>query len=284
MELDKCHELYDLAKEKNLLIASAPCSILSESAQTMKKAIDEGKIGTVRIVYAEMDDGPIYQMNPESWKSASGHPWPIKDEYEVGCTLEHAGYCLNWLIGIFGEVETVHAFADCLIADKGLGDLSPADTPDYSVASLKFKNGVVARITCSIIAPHNHEIRVIGDKGVLLIDESWHYGSPVKYQKASLTAHKAERYAFIRNSKILSYIFGLGFKKLKFVKKPNSKMKYKKDYMDYARGLNDMVNAIEKKSQPTMDASFSLHVNEAALAIHYAARNNGYYEMTTKLS
>ena len=71
MELDKYHELYDLAKEKNLLIAGTPCSILSESARTMKKAIDEGKIGTVGIVYAEMDDGPIYQMNPESWKSAS---------------------------------------------------------------------------------------------------------------------------------------------------------------------------------------------------------------------
>ena len=83
----------------------------------------------------------------------------------MGCTLEHAGYCLNWLIGIFGEIDTVHV-VDCLIADKGIDDLSPADTPDFSVASLKFKNGVVARLTCSIIALHNHEIRVIGDEGV----------------------------------------------------------------------------------------------------------------------
>ena len=40
----------------------------------MKQAIKEGKIGKVRLVYAEMDDGPIYQMRPETWKSASGHP------------------------------------------------------------------------------------------------------------------------------------------------------------------------------------------------------------------
>ena len=141
-----------------------------------------------------------------------GHPLANKDEYEMSCTLEHAVIHLNWLIGIFGDWKTVHAFADCLITGEGLGDLSPADTPDYSVASLKFKNGVVARITCSIIAPHNHEIRVIGDKGVLLMNESWHCSSPVKYQRATLTAHKkAERYTFIRNSKILSYIFGFGF-------------------------------------------------------------------------
>jgi hypothetical protein len=119
---------------------------------------------------------------------------------------------------------------------------------------------------------------------VLLIDESWHYGSAVKWQKASLTAHKAERYAFIRNSKILSYIFGLSFKKLKFIKKPNSKMKYKKDYMDYARGVSELVNAIESNSLPTLGANFSLHVNEAALAIHYASTHNGHYVMTTKLS
>ena len=87
MELDKCKELYDLAKEKNLLIASAPCSILGESAQTMKKAIDDGKIGTVRLVYAEMDDGPIYDMQPETWKSASGHPWPIKDSMKLDVHL-----------------------------------------------------------------------------------------------------------------------------------------------------------------------------------------------------
>ena len=150
---------------------------------------------------------------------------------------------------MFGQVETVHAFADCLIEDKGVSPLSPPDTPDYSVANLKFKNGVVARITCSIIAPHNHEMRIIGDKGVLMVDESWHYGSPVKYQKASLRAHKAERYAFIRNSRILSFLLGLSFVKLPFISKPDSKMKYKKDYMDYARGVVDLKEAIEGKKK-----------------------------------
>ena len=82
MDLEKCEALYRLAKEKKVYISSAPCSFLGESAQTMKKAIEDGKIGKVRLVYAEMDDGPIYQMQPETWKSASGLPWPIKDEYE----------------------------------------------------------------------------------------------------------------------------------------------------------------------------------------------------------
>ena len=284
MELEQCQELYDLAKAKGLLIASAPCSILGESAQTMWQAIEDAKIGDVRLVYAEMDDGPIYHMSPETWTSQSGLPWPVKDEYEIGCTLEHIGYCLNWLIGMFGGVESVHAFSECVMKDKGVDNLDPADTPDFSVATLKFHSGVVARITCSIVAPHNHEMSIIGDKGVLKVDESWHYSSPVLLQKASLTAHKAERYAWIRKSKILSWIFGLSFKKLPFKGTPNQKMKYKKDYMDYARGVNELKDAIRGSKNQILTPEFCLHVNEVALAVHYSYKSPGTYQMTTKYS
>ena len=71
--------------------------------------------------------------------------------------------------------------------------------------------------------------------------------------------------------------------KLPFISKPDSKMKHKKDYMDYARGVVDLKEAIEGKKKPVISADFSLHVNEAALAIHYAQRNNGFYKMQTKL-
>ena len=46
-------------------------------------------------------------MAPEAWRSDSGNPWPVKDEYEVGCTLEHAGYYVTWFVAFFGPARTV---------------------------------------------------------------------------------------------------------------------------------------------------------------------------------
>ena len=52
-------ELVDLARQKNVYLACAPCSMLSETAQTVWQALREGVIGRVRLVYANFDDGMI---------------------------------------------------------------------------------------------------------------------------------------------------------------------------------------------------------------------------------
>ena len=91
--------------------------------------------------------------NRTGWKSASGIPWPSKDEFEVGCTLEHAGYYVTWLAALFGPATSVTAFASAQIPDKGVSDLAPPDAADFSVGCIQFASGVAARLTCSIIAP-----------------------------------------------------------------------------------------------------------------------------------
>eukprot|EP00581_Thalassiosira_minuscula_P021723 CAMPEP_0184435714 /NCGR_PEP_ID=MMETSP0738-20130409/505991_1 /TAXON_ID=385413 /ORGANISM="Thalassiosira miniscula, Strain CCMP1093" /LENGTH=213 /DNA_ID=CAMNT_0026802225 /DNA_START=36 /DNA_END=674 /DNA_ORIENTATION=+ len=101
--------LHELAAQKGLLLSSAPCSVLGEAAQTLAKAIREEVAGPVRLIYAELDDGFIPQAPYADWKSESGAPWPAEDEFAVGCTLEHAGYYLTWLIGMFGTVRRVVA-------------------------------------------------------------------------------------------------------------------------------------------------------------------------------
>src|SRR6476620_8917071 len=86
--------LVELAEQNGLLICSAPCNVLGEAAQTMWKVLRTKSIGSVRVVYAELDDGPIHRMPYNQWISETGASWPYKDEFEVGCTLEHAGYYL----------------------------------------------------------------------------------------------------------------------------------------------------------------------------------------------
>src|SRR5262249_49461000 len=111
MDLDQARELVAIARAKRLHVTSAPCSVLGESAQTLWKSLRHGAIGKPRLVLAELEDGPVHLMRPQTWASDSGAPWPYKDEFEVGCTLEHAGYYITWFVAFFGPARSVTSFS-----------------------------------------------------------------------------------------------------------------------------------------------------------------------------
>jgi predicted dehydrogenase len=270
MTMSKAKVLVDLAARKGLQLSSAPCNHLSESAQTLWKALREKAVGNVRLVYAEMDDGLVHKMPYEQWLSSQGIPWPFKDEFEVGCTLEHAGYYLTWLTLFFGPAKTVTAFSACLIPNEDKCPdvaLSPPDAPDFSVACIHFSSGVVARLTCSIVAPHDHSLRIIGDDGVLGIEDCWYYGSPV-YIRRML---KIRRKVFMNPIK----------QRYSLVRKP-PRFNYKgAQQMDFCRGVAEMADAILEDRSSRIAADFSLHNNELAIAIHSSLKTGTPYYLTT---
>jgi predicted dehydrogenase len=270
MDFDDAESLVQLAEAKGLQVVSAPCSLLSETAQTIWKALRTSQIGTVRLVYAEMDDGLVHRMPYKKWVSESGHVWPYKDEFEVGCTLEHAGYYVTWLAAFFGPAESVTAFSSCLIGDKQTDvTLEPADTVDFSVACIKFANGVVARLTCGIVAPHDHELKIIGDKGVMSIEDCWFYEAPVQIRRMISIRRKtmmspiAERVPLLKNP-------DKGSSKTRGAQK-----------MDFARGVAELANSIREKRDCRISSRFSLHVNEIVLAIQNAMDDSCTHKMKT---
>ena len=302
--LPEANELVALAEERGLMLSSAPCSVLSETAQTLWKAVRDGAVGKVRLVYAELDDNPIYLMRPEGWTNERGTPWPYLGEYEVGCTLEHAGYYLTWLAAIFGPARSVTAFSSCLVPDKTSLPLDPADTPDFSVACITFDSGVVARLTCSIVAPYDHRIRIIGDEGVLSVDECWQYGAPVHLEQFSQLALNARKSRTVRSSTLLQSVFGIGGSKQGLVRKPLSQISRRIEEvrsgertplraalktvskrelvsMDFFRGVADMAAAIDEGRGPLLSSDFVLHVNELTLAIQGAGADGAPYQLTT---
>src|SRR5690606_32006237 len=109
-------------------------------------------------------------------------------------TWEHVGYHLTWMCAILGPVRSVTAFSKAILPDKTDRPLDPAHTPDFSVAVLDFVSGVVGRVTCSIAAPYDHRMRIIGNEGMLHADTYRHYECPVylePFTKLSLNARKA---------------------------------------------------------------------------------------------
>ena len=265
MAMAQATELHALATEKGLMLASAPCSVLGQAAQTLAHAVRTGVAGTPRLIYAELDDGFIAQAPVAKWISESGAPWPYVDEFRVGCTLEHAGYYLSWLIGMFGTVRTVVAASAQVSPDK-LGVTGAA--PDFSVATLFFDAGPVARLTCSIIAPHDHRIRVVGDNGVLAVGKAWDNAAPVTYRRRLTLRRKLLESPWARRIRLPGPTHPMGGR-------------WGAASMNFALGPVEMLAAIAENRPCRLSADFALHLNEVTLAIQNAGETAGAQVMQT---
>jgi predicted dehydrogenase len=265
MDLEEAEKLVELAEQKGLNLSSAPCSLLGETAQTIWKALREKTIGKVYAVYSEMDDGLLHKMPYQAWTSQSGIPWPYKDEFEVGCTMEHAGYYLSWFPAFFGRAESVTGFSSTLIEDKKTDIPLDHNPPDFSVACIKFASGVVVRFTCSIVAPHDHSLRIFGDRGILSTPDSWFYNAPVHIRRRL----KIRRKMFVSPIKQKYPLMGT-----------KTKFNYRAAFqMDFARGIAEVADAIREDRPCRLSARYSLHVNELVLAIHHATETNSTYQV-----
>lgn len=275
-DLDQARELVQLAKQNGLQISSAPCNLLGESAQTMWKALRQNIVGQVRLVYAELDDGLIHKLGYQDWLNEFGRPWPYKDEFEVGCTLEHAGYYISWLVAFFGSAVRLTTFPSVLIPDKG----TPVDrlTPDFSVACLEFESGVVARLTCSIVAPHAHQLRIFGDDGTLETEDCWYYDSPVHFEPFSTLSIRKRKIPFLARFK------NAHSRRIPLVRNPSLQHSYRTGghRMDFARGVAEMADAVSQGRDCRLSADFSLHVNEIVLKIQNPIGDNAAQTIHTR--
>ncbi len=274
MDMGQATALHCLAAAKGLHLASAPCSVLGQAAQTLGYAVRHGVAGIPRLIYAELDDGFIAQAPVRRWFSESGAPWPYVDEFRVGCTLEHAGYYLSWLIAMFGTVRTVVAASAAVIPDK-LGVTNAA--PDLSVATLFFENGPVTRLTCSIVAPHNHKIRIVGDTGVLELDKAWDNAAAVKYRPRLTLRRRLIEHPIARKVRLPGARFGTGAGQTHPMVG-----RWGAASMNFALGPVEMLAAIAENRPCRLSADFALHLNEVTLAIQTAGEHTGAQQMHTR--
>lgn len=280
-------ELFALAAERGLQLSAAPCNILSDTIITMRRALEDGVVGVPRLVYAEFDDNPIYLMKPEGWRSRSGAPWPWRDEYEHGCTVEHAGYYLTWLIALFGPVARITAFSKVTAPDKA-GDvaLTQPDAADFSVACLDFANGVTARLTMSITAPYDQRFRVIGNRGELWTDTYRLFQNRVRLERFTPLSLNARKVRAVRESGLLRRLVGVGGRRVPLINRPaepgasrsprgvkawlRRQIASQQDDQDKCLGPAMMAKAIETGGPPPLPPDFIMHVNELTMAMHRA--------------
>lgn len=279
MDSRQARELADLARARNLSLATAPCSLLSETAQTMWKGIRNEVIGPARLVYAAFDDGMIHRQDPTHWTSSSGAPWPARDEYEVGCTYEHAGYVLTWLAAWFGPARKVQAYASTRIPDKGL----PVDSmaPDFTVGCIEYDNDVVARVTCGIVAPIDKSIQVIGERGTLYTKYVRNDGSPVYLKQTPYNRIVHGVTSRLTNLRVKTEhclrlpfsISGLQFeKKYPYARKPKFRKAYGNKPVDFLRGPAEQLRALTERRPCRLSAELGVHMVELIETLQYPER------------
>lgn len=272
-------ELATLASEKGLSLSTAPCSLLSETAQTLWKGIKDGVVGPVRLVYASFDDGMVHRQDPTRWTSSSGAKWPAKDEYEIGCTYEHAGCVLTWLAAYFGPARRITAFSSTQIPDKGIKVDSMA--PDFTVGCIEYDNNIVARVTCGIIAPVDKSIQIIGENGVLYTKYVRNDGSPVYFKKIPynrITHGIASRISNwrIRIESLLRLPFSISGtlfeKKYPYARPPVFRSATSNKLVDFLRGPSEQVEAIKQNRPCRLSADLGVHMVEIIETLQYPER------------
>lgn len=268
MEFGEAAALAAAADRAGVVLACAPCSVLGETAQTMQRALQAGVVGTPLVIYAEMDDGLVPAAPFRRWTSASGLPWPYKDEFEVGCTIEHAAYVLSWLVAWFGPARKVVAHAAVAVPDKVPGERLDLRSPDFSVASIEWPSGVVARLTTGIVAPHDHSLTVVGDRGILSTDETWDYRAKVRSRRLLTIRRRMMLTPVARRHRLVD----LGHAE------PRTGGAQR---MDFCRGPAEVAAAVREHRPCRLGSAFSLHVNELVLAIHASLHGPNVVEATT---
>lgn len=279
MNMDEAEEMVALARERGLGLAAAPCNHLSPPVQRMKEEIDSGRLGRIMMAQAEMDDGLIPYGNHPQWRSLSGAPWPARDEFEVGCTMEHAGYCLGPLVTMLGPVRHVTSLPTTLVPEKaemvGAGPMGP----DFATGVLEFDHGVVARINLSIVAPHNRLLRVVGTQGFTTLSDLWDNATRVSFSATGMSfAARAFRRLETKGGHWLPGIqIGRGLRFPRWKRQPQAPA------MDFMSGVAQLAAQIETGAPKRVGPELSLHVTEVTLALQSVEKAGTRQAMQTSL-
>jgi len=176
---DEAEQLVATAYERGLRLSCSPFTWMGEAQQTAWKAIRDGKLGQVRVVYAEMNWGRI-----ESW-----HPSPANFYREgVGPLPDVGVYPLSVLTALFGPVSRVRGFADIVLPERQTQEGEPfsVGAPDVVIAILEFRSGVVARLTPTFYVRSTTQqgIEFHGDEGSIHLGSAHDFHTPVRFAPA----------------------------------------------------------------------------------------------------
>lgn len=242
MTYAEARALVDMAEAKGLRLSSSPITFMGEAQQTAWRVIREGRLGKVRVVYAEVNHGRI-----ESW-----HPNP-EPFYKVGVLFDVGVYPLTLLTTMFGPARRVTAYATVLHPDRVAKDGTPfhVDTPDWSVAAIELADGTVARLTSNFYVRGGKQrgLEFHGDLGSLYLGCFQEFNAPVEFAR-----------------------YGESYTPVPYARKPY-------EGIEWARALTEMADAMAAGRPQRATGAQAAHVVEILCAITTSYQRGGPVEI-----
>ena len=265
--LEEGKELLELAKQKHLLIASAPDTFLGGGLQTCRKILDRGLIG--KPVFAQ---GLLLSSGPEVF-----HPNPVFFYNKgAGPLLDMGPYYLTALIALFGGVRRVVGMGKCItpirkVLVEGSSECGrdfPCEVDTFNSGTIEFENGLIANLTVAWDMNYFYWesgmplLTVYGTEGTMILPDPNTFGG--------IGGHPAEE-----PGKYIKVRQGQG----EFQEIP-----VEFDYVQNSRGIGvaDMATCIRAGGEPRVSGENSLHVLEMMLGFLESDRQGKYYEMQTR--
>lgn len=254
LDLGGCVGVRKLARERGLLVGSAPDTILGGGFQTARAVLDGGRCGRPVAALA-------FMMNhgPESW-----HPSPAFYYKKGGGPLFDMGpYYLTALVHLLGPAVSVagvarRSFPERLITSSPLaGTKITVEVPTHYCASVEFENGAIATVVMSFDVwpgPVLPRVVVYGSEGTVEVPDPNRFDGEVRVraQGQSEMASEPMKHAIDR---------GRG------------------------TGVADLAYSIRRPGREfRTEAAIAEHVLEIMVAIEQAAATSRHTKLTTSCS
>jgi predicted dehydrogenase len=175
---DDAKRLVELAQQHNVRLGCSPSVFMGEAPQTAWKFVRSGKLGPVRVAYAEVNGGRI-----ESWHPAPG------SFYQVGPMFDIGVYPLMLLTAMFGPARLVSAYGRVVYPDRVTLNGTPfhIDTPDFLVTMVELENGTLVRLTANFYVQKQNTkqagIELHGDQGSLFLSSYQDFNAAVEFSE-----------------------------------------------------------------------------------------------------
>ncbi|MET0303674.1 MAG: Gfo/Idh/MocA family oxidoreductase [Microbacteriaceae bacterium] len=179
LDVAEARQVLDAARERGVVVGSAPDTVLGTGIQTARALLDAGAVGE-----------PVAAS--VNWLSAGHESWhPNPDFYYQpggGPLLDMGPYYLSALVTLFGPVArvsgaTVRSDRDRVIGSgPRAGSPVPVDVETHITATVEHANGVVASVTVSfeVRASRAPLFEVYGTEGSLAVPDPNQFSRPVE--------------------------------------------------------------------------------------------------------
>ena len=239
--------LLALADERGVGLAAAPTVFLGELAQTARRWIADGRLGTVRAVYAEVNWGRI-----EAWHDRA------EAFYEIGPLFDVGVYPLTLVAALLGPFRRVEAaYADRLLRERRTkaGGTFEVAAPDFVTAILTTMDGAVVRLTANFYVTdpaRQRGVELHGDAGSLWLSNWFQFEGTLEFAPV-----------------------GEQYRTVPLLRTPAVAM-------PWAVGLADLWVSVNERRRPSADGELAAHVVEVLESIIRAAETGRTIEMTSR--